>query len=284
MLTADSKRRASSPGPLPCFKDASSCLLNSSAKRRKTAPETSLILPILNKEASYDDTIDPVKKLLCLTSQNSDILLSMNEADVTQGYSSTSSYSSICSDNLASPLSETPSITYSAAQHNISYNFSKVYNDNLRSYYSLFKKSQMEIHNDHSLFAVLNKKPRVTPPPSRPKRSRPVPFFKNVNFNPTSNFGSKLEDYIDYKDSGEEGSSDIDDEKSTIISSPLTPLTSNMSFHYRQNDGLNLSLTDVKSTHGLYDSLQFFNPRSIISGQASETIGAAKFMINEFFF
>lgn len=283
MSPAKIKRRASSPGLLACSNSVSSCLPHSAAKRRKTSPETGIVHASLSKEACNDDTIDPVKKLLCLTSQNSDILLSLNDAGASEGYASPSSYSSICSDDPSSPLSETPSMTYSAAQHSISCNFTKVYNDNLRSYYSLFRKSQMEIHNDHSLFSVLNK-PRVTPPPSRPKRLRQVPFFKNVNFNPSSDLGNKLEDYIDYKDSGEETPSAFDKEKPSDASSPFTPLTGNMSFHYRQNDGLNLSLTDVKSTQGLHDSLQFFNPRSIISGLASETIGAAKFMINEFFF
>lgn len=281
-------------GPLSLSNDKDSHL-NMPSKRRKTAPAT-LVPSALNATHTLtdDDTIDPVEKLLSLTSQDSDILLSMDDADSQLGYASSSSYSSVCSDGYASPLDETPSVPYNAAHYNISYNFSKVINDNLRSYYSSFRKSQMEIHNDHSLFSVLTK-PRKAPPSFRRSmrlKSKQVPFFKNVNFNSSPQFGNKIEDYIDYKDETSEdasgdasGDSEQDDApSSTPLSSPISSYKGKMSFHYRRQEGLNLSLTDDDSRYGLNDGLRFLNPRSIISGQASETIGAAKFMINEFFF
>ena len=287
-------RRESSPTPLKrtSLLSADNCspsLPSSAGKRRKTAPATSLRSNLESDESRKDDTIDPVEKLLGLTSQDTHILLNIDDAHAYQSCSSSSSYSSICSEDLLSPLSDTSTLDYSATPYDLSYNFAKVLNDNLQSYYSLFSKSQMEIHNDHSLFAVLNK-PRVTPTSARPKtlRNIQVPFFKNVNFNSSPNFGSKLEDYIDYKDICEESNDPKHDH--SVASAPPNPSTplytfpKNMSFHYRKNDGLNLSLTDEQSTLGLNNGRPILNARSILSGQASETLGPAKFMIREFFF
>lgn len=295
MLQHKLARRASSPGAnkLNNLLSGLDDCMDHAAKRRKTAPSTSELSAKLQSNAK-DDTMDPVERLLSLTSLDGDILLNIDASDSDRSCSSYSSYSSICSDDLASPCSDIPAIPYSAAHHNISYNFSKVFNDNLRSYYSSFRKSQIEIHNDHSLFSVLTR-PRVSPAPFKRQkhlRSRQVPFFKNVNFNPSPEFGNKLEDYIDYNDDDEEvfsenGEQNSSSSDSSPISSPLPTLHDNhgkMSFHYRRNDGLNLSLTDEQSPQGLNEGLKFLNSRSIISGQASETIGAAKFMVNEFFF
>lgn len=263
-------------------------LPNATLKRRKTAPPFTLSSSCLTNKA--DDTIDPVEKLLSLTSLDEDILLSMDNDEGNLNYAPSSNYSSISSDDASSPSFQTPAIPYSAAHYNISCNFNKVINDNLRSYYSTFRKSQIEIHNDHSLFSVLTRPRKAAAPFIRRlnyPRSRQVPFFKNVNFNPSPEFGSKLEDYIDYKDDKDTESNDkVEDlpEAVTPLASPIPAYTGKMSFHYRRQDGLNLSLTDDDTNYGLNDGLRFLNQRSIISGLASETIGPTKFLINDFLF
>lgn len=290
MLSHKLNRCASTPGPV-MINSAEEADPNHASKRRKTAPASTLSSSLDGLTNKSDDTIDPVQKLLSLTSLDEDILLRMDDDDDSLNYASPSSYSSICSDGNSSSSYQTPAIPYSAAHYNISCNFNKVINENLRSYYSTFRKSQMEIHNDHSLFSVLTR-PRksVTHQIRRLNflRSKQVPFFKNVNFNPSPDFGSRLEDYIDYKDdndieltgASEENSSEV----TTPLTSPIPAYSGRMSFHYRRQDGLNLSLTDDDTRYGLNDGLRFLNPRSIISGLASETIGAAKFMIHDFFF
>lgn len=199
-----------------------------------------------------DDKIDPVEKLLSYTCVNADFLLQMEAVSDPQP--------------LAAPV-----------YPNISCNFAQVINDNLRSYYATFCKSQMEIHNDHSSFSVLTR-PHTAPEPAELAPRAHVPFFKNVNFNPTASLGNFFEDYIHYD--GE------DTDPVTPEAEPeetLAPL-SKMSFHYRQNDHLNLSLSDepVKSSSGP-DVLRFLNQRSVISGKASEMIGTSKFLISDFF-
>lgn len=293
MLSHKISRCASTPGPVLRKSTEESVphdFPNHASKRRKTAPASTLSSSLDGLANKADDTIDPVQKLLSLTSLDDDILLSMDDDDGLN-YASPSSYSSICSDDSSSPSSQTPAIPYSAAHYNISCNFNKVINENLRSYYSSFRKSQMEIHNDHSLFSILTRPRKSAAPPIRRLnflRARQIPFFKNVNFNPSPEFGSRLEDYIDYKDDKDietKGDSEgTSSEVTTPLSSPIPAYTGKMSFHYRRQDGLNLSLTDDDTRYGLNDGLRFLNPRSIISGLASETIGAAKFMINDFLF
>lgn len=296
MLCQNIKRRASLPENLSdglnrTLNDARKVpnLPGASPKRRKTAPGTSLSALRIDHNIAGDDAIDPVEKLLSLTSLDDDILLRMEDPYLS--YGSSTAYPSICSDEVVSPSTDSMAdYFFAAAEHSMSYNFSKVINEWLRSYYSMSGKSQMEIHNDHSLFSVLTK-PRAAPSYSRPKKllhPRQVPFFKNVNFNP-SGFGSKLEDYVDYKDDNEKFDFSTEQSEDESLSSNTTPLTSPVLFtsktsFYRRHDSLDLSLTDEHSKQGLHDGYRFLNPRSILSGQASETIGAAKFMISEFFF
>lgn len=213
-----------------------------------------------------DDKIDPVEKLLSFSHVNTDMLLEMNNAE-----------------------HEAPAPLANASYPNILYNFNKVIHDNMKLYYAKFRKSQMEIHNDHSSFSVLNKPPvdeaaDAAKTPAKPKFQ--VPFFRNVNFNPTPSFGHHIDDYIHYDDD-EPLSTDSEQEEIAspkgIEETPIPSLSGKMSFHYRQNDNLNLSLTDEQKV-GDDDVFRFLNKRSVLSGKASEMIGTSSFLVSDFFF
>lgn len=215
-----------------------------------------------------DDKIDPVEKLLSMTCSNTDIL-HMDDSD-TESISLASSSSS------------------ASAYPNLTLNFTKAINDNLRSYYSRLCKSPMEIHNDHSSFSVLTNKPQVeeSAAPKAPASASQIPFFKNVNFSSTPSF-HRIDDYI-YYDDDEPSSTDSEHEEMPAsnhpLQLPLPPVSGKMSFRYRQNDNLNLSLSDVPKELEPQDIFKFLNKRSVISGRASEMIGTTNFMIKDFFF
>ncbi|GEQ68930.1 hypothetical protein JCM33374_g2600 [Metschnikowia sp. JCM 33374] len=246
-------------------------------KRRKINLEgKSNANSICTTEASgADDKIDPVEKLLSFSHSNTDMLSVMNDTENANAQASSATSSN------------------SAAYPHISYNFNKVIHDNMRSYYSKFRKSQMEIHNDHSSFSVLNKPPpSETPEQETPARAKfQVPFFRNVNFNPKPSFGQHIDDYIHYDD-------DEDDQLTTdseheeiaspkgLVETPIPSLSGKMSFHYRQNDKLNLSLTDEQRVEddAPNDVFKFLNKRSVLSGKASEMIGTSNFLVSDFFF
>ncbi|EEQ38498.1 hypothetical protein CLUG_02624 [Clavispora lusitaniae ATCC 42720] len=224
---------------------------------------------------SNDGKIDPVEKLLSMTCVNDDILR-MDENDPL----ALSSFASIS--------------TASAAYPNLSFNFSKLINENLRSYYSRLGKSHMEIHNDNSSFSILNnnqpQQPQGAEEQQPSSNTSQIPFFKNVNFNPSPSFGHRIDDYIYYDLDDEPSSTDSEHEEIPAPSGPLdvpvSPITGKMSFHYRQNDNVNLSLSDCqnKSHSEPHDIFKFMKKRSVIAGKASEMIGTSNFLINDFFF
>lgn len=233
--------------------------------------------------ALEDDKIDPVEKLLCLTNFNNDILFDLDADDSASEPASprsltASSSSSVSSDASASfEYEDSPSYS---PYPNMELDFSKVINDNLRSYYLSACKSPMEIHNDNSSFSILNKKTQqnangetglllATP------MSREVPFFKNVNFNPVPKFGNSIDDYLHYDD----------DESNTEEKVPETsfmPHLPNLSFHYRRDDKLNLSLSDHKVGAEPQDVWKILNKSSILSGKTSEMVGTSRLLINDF--
>lgn len=220
-----------------------------------------------------DRKIDPVEKLLSMTCANTDILH--------------------MDDNDQLPFSSSSASSSSPAYPNLSLNFNKLINDNLRSYYLKLRKSPMEIHNDNSSFSVLNKQPQQQMNCQEHSSSQgampQVPFFRNVNFNPSPSFGQTIDDYIYYDDDDEPLSTDSEHEE---ISSPIEPKMAvlptqgKMSFRYRQNENINFSLSDfqAKSQNEPDDILRFMKKGSVISGKASEMIGTSNFLINDFFF
>lgn len=209
----------------------------------------------LHTSSVKDDKIDPVEKLLSMTCSSSDILHMDDE-----------------SATISASDSAYPSLTL---------NFTKAINDNLKSYYLRLCRSPMEVHHDHSSFSVLNAKPTVeAPPPARP--AAPVPFFRNVNFS-ASPMG--IDDYIYYDDDDEPSSTDSEHEE-LPASTPQVQLVvpcGKMSFQYRHNDNVNLSLSDVPVELEPQDIYKVLNRQAVVSGRASEMIGMSSFMLRDFF-
>lgn len=218
------------------------------------------------------DGIDPVEKVLSM-SHASDMWLM--EDDVP-----------------AQPLgTSTPSF-----YPNLSYNFQEVMNESLRRHYLNMRRSQMEIHHANSLFSVLTNPPQTSAARSVPREASrsQVPFFRNVNFNPTSAYSNRLDEYIHYDDDEVPLTTELtDSEHDEPAEKPagdeaLSPLDSvmrksKMSFHYRQND-VGLSLTDGPTKDVAHDVFKYLNQRSVMLGKASEVIGTPNFLITDFFF
>lgn len=241
---------------------------NNPVQKRKLASDLD-VAPVKRLKSEFvplkDDKIDPVERLLSQT-QDHDILYNLDESD---------------SIAYAAQPSSAFQQHQPSAYPNLSLNFTKIINENLRSYYSNFRKTPIEIHNDNSSFSILNKKPQQQAECQSYKMPE-VPFFRNVNFNPKPSFGT-IDDYLFYEDE-DEISSPTDSEHEELPSGPLVvlPPTGKMSFHYRQNDNLNLSLSDCK-TEEPQDIFKILNKRSVLTGKASEMIGASNFLINDFF-
>ncbi|CUM65921.1 uncharacterized protein PRCAT00003574001 [Priceomyces carsonii] len=239
-------------------------------KKRKTN--------VTKNEVEHSDRIDPVEKLLSLNNPNTEILMNFDEE---VGFDS---------------QREIPTGAQSDG-HLISLNFTKVLNDNLRSYYSNFRRSPIEVYNDNSSFSVLNHRLPVDQEKLEDRgkqyktkdqclQTPEVPFFKNVNFNPKQ-LSYTLDQYFSY----DELTSDNEEagKESSESPDPKTPtsLTSNdfapkMSFHYRHNNNLNLSLNKAANEQPL-DVFKILNQRSVLSGRASEMISTGNFLINDFF-
>lgn len=260
------------------------------ARKRKLAPidgsptESNLPYPKKSKSMSEppkDDKIDPVEKLLCLTNMDNDILMNL---DLESTYSAGTSL-----DSPSSPSSETSS------SPQLSLKVKSLITENLRSYYSSLCKSPIEIHNDNSSFSILNKKPSEAKQQDSTdtftKKQQEVPFFKNVNFNPKSTTGDSVDDYIYYDDEEEsDTSSDSEHESEHLLPSdcklvtmPLFP--SKMSFHYRHNESLTLSLNDDNRccSDSSHDVSKILNSNSMMTGKASEMVGASRLLINDYF-
>ncbi|OBA21349.1 hypothetical protein METBIDRAFT_31894 [Metschnikowia bicuspidata var. bicuspidata NRRL YB-4993] len=245
---------------------------NRNDQKRRKITLTGKARSVPEKTAPIDDQIDPVEKLLSFSHVDNDILLLMDDAD-----------------HAPAPA---PGPASGAAYPNISCNFDKMIHDNMRLYYSKFRKSQMEIHNDHSSFSVLTRPVPEAPKPTVDAAQKPrtqVPFFRNVNFNPTPSFGQHIDDYIHY-DADEPLTTDSEHEELEaprgVVETPIPSLSGKMSFHYRQDDKLNLSLTDGRKAgeDAPHDVFKFLNQRSVLSGKASEMIGTSSFLVSDFFF
>lgn len=202
-----------------------------------------------------DDRIDPVEKLLSLTTVENDFLNTEDQFEYPPPMAPTSSASS---------------------KTNISLNFTKIINENMRKYYSNLKRCPIEIHNDHSLFSLLNhkKQQKITHQETESNTKSDVPFFRNVNFNPKPQSAYTFDEYLSYDE-------DNESESSTSSFSPITP-SNKMSFHYRHYDNLNLS-PDNSNNYDSNDILKYLNKRLILTGKASEMLGTGNLLINDFF-
>lgn len=209
-----------------------------------------------------NDTLDPVEKLLSYPTFNNDFL---NEGET-----------------IVEPEREETSSS-SSSPYNVSLNFTKILNDNIRSYYHRAKRCPIEFYSDNSSFSVLNKRSEPEQAPARQTKSFDVPFFRNVNFNPKPPSAYTFDEYLAIDDEEEEAKDPLssDEEPPSVTNSPLLP-NSKMSFHYRHNDNLNLSLNDTPSADP-HDVMKYLNKRSILSGRASEMVSTGNFLINDFF-
>lgn len=205
------------------------------------------------------DKIDPVKKLLSLTSLDNDIL--NTEEPQLVNYVSNGSGSST---------------------EQISLNFTKILNDNIRKYYSRCNMNPLELYSVNSSFATLNKKPLAeTNRNETNNKQDEAPFFKNVNFGSTPR-ALTFEDYLSYDELTDSSESEEDKSPSTPVSSYTSLNNGKMSFHYRHNDNLNLSLDKAHNDESP-DMLNILNTNSILSGKASEMVSTGNFLINDFF-
>lgn len=271
-------------------------------RKRKLAPAESLHYEETRKEElpqpkkfksmsdqPKDDKIDPVEKLLCLTNMNNDILMSL-ELESLESHQNSSEASNDDDDDATD---------YDGNSPHLSLKVRNLITENLRLYYSSTCKSPMEIHNDNSSFSILNKKPQPKHSSSDPesnaflKKQSEVPFFKNVNFNPKRTSGDSIEDYIYYDDDEESSDSATDSEHENdallpgnLVTMPLIP--NKMSFHYRHNDNFTLSLNEDHSGakccgDSAHDVSKILNSNSVMTGKASEMVGASRLLINDFF-
>lgn len=240
--------------------------------------------------AVEDDKIDPVEKLLCLTNLNNDILFDLETdesgSEPNSPRSLTASSSSVSTD--ASASSEFEDSPLHSPYPNMELDFSKVIKDNLRSYYLSAYKSPIEIHNDNSSFSILNKKSNQHASgadaslPSQTTKGREVPFFKNVNFNKPK-FGNSIEDYLFYDDDESANSPTDLEQEEMPLSTTFMPQLPNVSFHYRRDDKLNLSLSDQNPWAEPQDISKILNLNSVMTGKSSEMVGTSRLLINDFF-
>lgn len=200
------------------------------------------------------DKIDPVEKLLSLTNLNNDIL------------------------NLDEPSPMNYLNPSSNNTEQISLNFTKILNDNLRRCYSRLNQNPLEVYNNNSTFALLNKQHTPETDTDTTSKRHDAPFFKNVNFNPNSK-SYTFDEYLEYDELTDTDESDEDKSPTTPIALPA-PLNNKMSFHYRHNDNLNLSLNPGNEPQ---DIGKILNKNCIISGKASEMVSTGNFLINDFF-
>lgn len=196
------------------------------------------------------DKIDPVEKLLSLTNLNNDILLMKDDTEFRMD-------------------------SWNKSQEIIPVNFTKILNDNIRSYYQ--GRRNYDYGEFTSLGCTDSKPVNNSPYNSESIQDSPsnisAPFFKTVNFNPTPS--PNFEDYFSYEDTDEE---------------PITtqPVPNKMRFHYRQkHPNLNLSLNFTtppsETSEDSSDVFKFLNKRSVLTGKASEMVSTGNFLINDFF-
>ncbi|EGW32184.1 uncharacterized protein SPAPADRAFT_61270 [Spathaspora passalidarum NRRL Y-27907] len=222
------------------------------------------------------DKIDPVEKLLSLTSINNDFLVELE----------------------SSSSEEEQEEEEEEEQHNeiASVNFTKILQDNIRNYYS--RKLRMNQYKDS--FALLNSHSESTTISTEPispinSTNNSVPFFKNVNFGSSKEY--TIDDYFSYDDeeSTETATSPIASTSTSATSSPTTTASSlyipkiNQRFNYRQNH-LNLASSNdygaapmTASPSYSQDIVNILNKRCILTGKASEMVSTGNFLINDFF-
>ena len=213
------------------------------------------------------DKIDPVEKLLSLNKVDGEIL---NQEELPQ--------------EEAPPSNNDKS----NVRKQVSLNFTGIYNETLKSYYSKLRKSPMEFYSDNSTFSMLNKQPENNSNNNTPKEETPAPqvleaapFFKNVNFNSNSSSRPQtFEDFFAYDDLTDSDGSEDDKAPETPPSIHIST-GPKMCFRYRQNDNLNLSLSPLSSEP--LDIGKFLNRHSLLSGKASEMVSSGNFLIHDFF-
>lgn len=250
--------RTLTPKMRTCLSDSTNKQAIDSARSKRSRSED---LPIKRRrivdEEDNSDKIDPVEKLLSLPNLNNDILLDLAEeaSERDEDEEDEEEDEDETRNELVPP------------------NFTKILHDNIRSYYSNFRKSPIEIYNDNSSFAFLNKKEEpdvsnfssrsnsnaatasLTTPLSPQTPTSNVPFFRNVNFSGSSRSDYTIDDYFSYDeltDNDTEESLSPTDKPGVKEVSPATSTSSvyfpdsfnnKMSFHYRHNHS-NLNLSD----------------------------------------
>lgn len=221
------------------------------------------------------DTLDPVEKLLSFANRNDDFL--NTEENQHEDYNE--------------PLPKNQKIAKST---NI------ILDDNLKLYYA--QQRQKNNDNNNSSFSILNKSTSSSSSSSYShshshshshnnfnSKSSAVPFFRTVNFNPKpSSSAYTFDEYLSYDEE-----EDDEESQSDSSSSPITPTmkfnvlaekptkATPMSFHYRHNDNLNLSLHNSHSEP--LDVFKALNKRSILNGKASEMVSTGNLLIHDFF-
>lgn len=242
---------------------------------------------LINKKRKLDDEdrIDPIEKLLSLNNDYEDINNYLQDQEITVKKEEEDS------DDYDSEEDEDEEYERKNSKHEVSLNFTKIFNDNL-----VRMQQSNNFINNFSSFGMLGNSNfdfSYPAPSSQQQQSsssntqstvqNQTPFFKLVNFNPkpkSANVFDELinfDDEVDPKDPLPVSDSEEEEAKTPINTSPLLN-NSKMCFTYRQYDNLNLSnLKPQEST------LKILNENSILSGKLNETIGSGKFMINDFF-
>lgn len=149
-------------------------------------------------------------------------------------------------------------------------NFRKLLHENLLRYYRKTLRLLMEIHNDHSSFLVLTRRPHRV---EKPRVKHETPYFRRVDFGGKRN-GHCISEFIYCDDDQMEPESEPEEPIS-----PIMPIPALKPFLYRQKDNANLLLSDYETR----PLCKIMNEQLVMTGRASEMIGRLHLMINEFF-
>ncbi|CAH2354948.1 hypothetical protein CLIB1423_20S00540 [[Candida] railenensis] len=252
-------------------------------KRRKVQP--------IKEMVSY---MDPVEKLLAFANRTEDDFLNMQSSEEQEQQ-----------EHDEGVETTTPQ-----------FNIKRMMDDNLKLYYSQLRSPKTDTDNS---FASLNIPENHGGENSYPNSNNvkssssnssnanttpvsAVPFFRTVNFNPKPASTYTFDEYLSYDeeecesplsnpdssiDSPLNSSSDSEDSPimaKTKLSSPFSNFNFNkkMSFHYRRNDNLNLSLNQSSQPESM-DVFKALNKRCILNGKASEMVSTGNLLINDFF-
>lgn len=255
-------------------------------KRRKVQPTKEMV--------SY---MDPVEKLLAFANRTEDDFLNMQSSEEQEQKEH---------DEGRERETTTP-------QSNIKI----MMDDNLKLYYSQLRQPKADTDNSFAILNIPEKHARESLYPSHSNNVKnssssssnsnttpvsAVPFFRTVNFNPKPASTYTFDEYLSYDEEECESplsnpdssidsplTSSSDSEDSPImakskLSSPFSNFNFNkkMSFHYRRNDNLNLSLNQSSQPESM-DVFKALNKRCILNGKASEMVSTGNLLINDFF-